>query len=459
MPSDELLEQPVYRTSLERMVTANIRKRMDDWDECDVDQDVYGESSCSSTMFLMKDRRRICLKETAEFTRQLPIVNFTLIYPPPLTYSSVLCNMDLNQKRFWKDGFIFDSSGKAAVFANLAEHLSKWNRNVLTAGIFYDVPPKWKDLGKQIQNIVIAVFEGWFHRNNWFQQSLSINNDAANVLNLNNTMWQELIEGLDAIIESFLHVESYGHTIIVDDIPNVLGVGWKMDEPLRTFLERNTSPPKSSISRNILYEVSTASFTCQQLIYNFFPNITYLKLEAIEINSSHILHPPSILKKKPLPLSKLRVHPIKAPAMFQWLSWSHTLTSLSIHATNLLDMLPSFGRNVQFLCVQWDMSRSQLDENLSFGADVLPALQTLLIYPYYHLNLVSVFCHILSRSSVSSSLSCIKIGDLPNLMNEQDFIVLDDTLAQLHDRVQISINKRYWNDLPKLQSKGVLMDI
>ncbi|KAI0788700.1 hypothetical protein C8Q75DRAFT_892284 [Abortiporus biennis] len=185
-----------------------------------------------------------------------------------------------------------------------------------------------------------------------------------------------------------------------------------------------------------------------------------MTLDELKIHSSHLLLPRIRPQKKPLSLSHLNFYSLNdaSPAR-QWLSWTqtpNTLNSLSIHASDLMKMLPSFGRRLQLLKVRWDMDEDDLDENLSFGADVLPVLQTLCVTQIYDSSRTHAFCHVLSRSSLASSLSSIEIWSLPEEMKEQDSIVLDDTLAQLHDRVQIAIEKSRWKFFPKLESKGVL---
>ncbi|KAL4242707.1 hypothetical protein ABKN59_011663 [Abortiporus biennis] len=304
---------------------------------------------------------------------RIAIVNIDRsLYPRPLFHSSTLSNMDLNEDPSKYDDHLVDSSGKVAVFAKLAE--LSFDTSTVDRWLF--IYPKWRELVKQIQTMMIIVSEDYFLRNQWFQQSVSVAVDAVGILNLNHQL-QEMTESLDSVIDSFLHMESRGQTVLINDIHDVFGYGLEEDEPLEDFVRKRT------------------------LVYR--------------INSKNEI--------------------------------------------NFIRELPEDDVRKSLLLVWWNINEDKLDENLSFGADVLPVLQTLCVTQLFDSSRTHAFCHVLSRSSLAPSLSSIEIRSLLEEMKEQDFIVLDDTLAQLHDRVQISINKRYWNDLPKLQSKGVLMDI
>ncbi|KAI0783288.1 hypothetical protein C8Q75DRAFT_473800 [Abortiporus biennis] len=103
----------------------------------------------------------------------------------------------------------------------------------------------------------------------------------------------------------------------------------------------------------------------RRLIDSFFPNVTYLALYSVTINSSHLSLPPIRPQKKPLSLSHLQSY-FLADVVVRWLSWAqtpNTLNSLSIRASDLAKMLPSFCRRLQLLKVAWDMHENDLDES------------------------------------------------------------------------------------------------
>ncbi|KAL4242705.1 hypothetical protein ABKN59_011661 [Abortiporus biennis] len=296
--------------------------------------------------------------------------------------------MDLDEDRSeYKD--LVDSAGKVVVFAKWGKRISKEKINVSTDHILFPRIwyPKWNKLLKQIRNIMIAVFEGYFRRNNWFQQSCSIVDDIGHVLISNDYLLKEMTGVLDAIIESFVYEELYGQTVTINDIPDVLGYGRKTNEPLDSLLREDT----------LVYRIKSK-------------------------NSIYIVHE----------VAKDEIQ-----------------RSVNAAVEELL-------QHDDWIDVELN---SQMNENLSFGADVLPALQTLNIAALHDPPLVRAFCRVVSRSSLSSSLSCIQIECLPIKSNQQACnVLLDDTLAQLHDHVQIEILKRYSGSLLKLKSKGVLVD-
>ncbi|KAI0783286.1 hypothetical protein C8Q75DRAFT_473719 [Abortiporus biennis] len=238
-----------------------------------------------------------------------------------------------------------------------------------------------------------------------------------------------------------------------------------MHSPLHPSLaSANFGRPFHLVTRLEVFSCSFGSvLDIRRLMDSFFPYVIDLMMRGVRIRSSHVLLPPKLAQKKQPSLSSLSVLTNDVPlAIPQWLSWSLTqnsLDSLSIYATDLPKMLSSFGRYLRHLNLQWNMREDKMNENLSFSADVLPALQTLNIAALYHPPLVRAFCRVVSRSSLSSSLSCIQIECLPIKSNQQACnVLLDDTLAQLHDHVQIEILKKYSRSLLKLKSKGVLVD-
>ncbi|KAI0788698.1 hypothetical protein C8Q75DRAFT_185533 [Abortiporus biennis] len=490
---------------------------------------------------------------------------------------------------------VHSRSGKFLIFATL-EKIKPRGQNILTASSYhasYGFSLKWEALVKQIQNIIIAVFEGYFHRNNWFQQSISIVNDVACILDLNNLLWQEMIKEVDdAIIDSSLHAKADGRTITIDDIPRSvtavvegllqrnhkwihmeLNSQWRVESRRRSprlplelwklvidnlhgFCKRETlvnccltcheflhwsrnrlyaqvkftthsraiiqsffrslsqypylrplvaevkfidnktctktftefflhgppllpnlqsvtigymnSPlhpsltlvcnrhPFYSATRLELYSCTFGSvLDFRRLIDSFFPYATHLIMTTVRMCSSHVLLPPKLAQKKRLSLSKLQVTYDVPPGVCQWLSSSQTpdsLKSLYIQASDLPKMLPSLGRHLQLLRVYWNMYEDKLDESLSFGADVLPVLQTLVIDTLSQSTQVRTFCRVFSRSGLASSLRYIQIRDVVKV----SLVLLDDTLAKLDDHVQIAVERARWEFLPKLKSKGVL---
>ncbi|KAL4248364.1 hypothetical protein ABKN59_009695 [Abortiporus biennis] len=347
---------------------------------------------------------------------------------------------------------VHSRSGKFLIFATL-EKIKPRGQNILTASSYhasYGFSLKWEALVKQIQNIIIAVFEGYFHRNNWFQQSISIVNDVACILDLNNLLWQEMIKEVDdAIIDSSLHAKADGRTITIDDIPR--SVTAVVEGQIH-----NTQP--------LVAEVKFIdNKTCTKTFTEFFlhgppllPNLQSVTIGCtFGMCSSHVLLPPKLAQKKRLSLSKLQVTYDVPPGVCQWLSSSQTpdsLKSLYIQASDLPKMLPSLGRHLQLLRVYWNMYEDKLDESLSFGADVLPVLQTLVIDTLSQSTQVRTFCRVFSRSGLASSLRYIQIRDVVKV----SLVLLDDTLAKLDDHVQIAVERARWEFLPKLKSKGVL---
>ncbi|KAL4248362.1 hypothetical protein ABKN59_009694 [Abortiporus biennis] len=299
---------------------------------------------------------------------------------------------------------LVNSSGKVVVFMKLAELVSQdwWvEGNILNTSVDSncDCPRTWVRLTKQIQETVIAVFEDYFHRNNWLPQSISVANDAVCILKLKNHL-PEMIEFLNTIMENFLHVEwSYDHSIAINgcESDDHSQSEWEEEEGgLDEFLEEHT----------LVYRIDS-----QDDIYAID------ELPTDEIQQS----------------------------------------SLSTHATDLPKMLPLFGQHLQFLNIQWD---NELDENsdLSLGDDVLPVLQILQIN-LFGLPPLRQLCDILLTSKFASSLSFIQIPQPPPPTNsessEEDFHVLDDALGQLPDCVRIEISQEYWEHLPKSKSRGV----
>ncbi|KAL4248367.1 hypothetical protein ABKN59_009697 [Abortiporus biennis] len=329
--------------------------------------------------------------------------------PDPLSHYSVLDDMDLNEDPS-KYNDLVDSSGKVAVFAKFAER----RLNILLGDHwFYIYYSKWRELVEQIQTVVIAIFEDYFHRNKWFQQSVSIGDDAVGILNLNHQL-QEMIESLDSIMDSFLHMESRGQTVFINDINDVFGFGLNKGRPSEDFVQLHT----------LVYQINSKNEI------NF---IRELPEDDMSPSVNHALN-----------------------SSYTACLSSQIFNQSQYGTWNLMKMLPSFGRRLQLLKVRWDMDEDDLDENLSFGADVLPVLQTLRVTQLFGSSRTHAFCRVLSRSSLASSLSSIGIWGLPEEMKEQDSIALDDILAQLHDRVQIAIEKSRWKFFPKLESKGVL---
>ncbi|KAI0796845.1 hypothetical protein C8Q75DRAFT_213956 [Abortiporus biennis] len=201
----------------------------------------------------------------------------------------------------------------------------------------------------------------------------------------------------------------------------------------------------------------------RRLICNFFPNVTHLTFGDISIDSYHISLP-NLAQRKPLSLSELTFLNEVPAVIPQWLLWTkmpNTLQSLSINTLDLPKMFPSCSRHLQFLRVYWITNQNELDQNVSFGADVLPTLQTLVISSLDCISDFRAFHDVLSRSTISSSLSCIQIQYLPSShqMEEQSWRVLDDTLVQLPDHVQIKLEDKYWQFLPQLQSKAMPWDV
>ncbi|KAL4248370.1 hypothetical protein ABKN59_009691 [Abortiporus biennis] len=329
------------------------------------------------------------------------VIDYSLY--PPLSHSSVLCDMDLN----WypsKYDELADCSGKVAVFAKLV-HKKWWRGNILTNNLQNYFPPKWE--GVSISDVVI--------------------------LNLNN-QFQEMIEMLDNIIDGFVHVKSYGQTLSFDDFPDVLGFPWsEKDEQLVSFLRKHTLVYRID-SENDIYVIPE------------FPKDGIQNSVAVSSTATRAL-------EDRYQQTRGRNH-LYADIELETQRSTKTCTEFLLDGPPLLSNLQS----VKLLCVSYLVvpAKVEPDENLSFGAEVLPVLQTLTITELDFPSKVSAFCHVLLRSSLASSLCCIRIW-CSTLEGSYSFSLLDDTLSQLPDHVQIEIEEERWENLSKSMSKGVLV--
>ncbi|KAL4241991.1 hypothetical protein ABKN59_000640 [Abortiporus biennis] len=341
--------------------------------------------------------------------------------------------MDLNKDSSEYEQLV-DSSGKVVIFAKIAEWVSEdpWLRGNIFKNEYYryNYSPKWEDLVKQIQATVIAVFEDYFCQNNWLQHGFSIIDDIAGIFEGGNLL-QQMTESLDATIAEL--AELYSRTLSIADIPNICGFDFEF------FI----SPSK--VNKFLRDHMLIYSIDSENGIY------IVLDLPHDEPQKLVTTAMEELLQRMPAVIP-------------QWLLWTkmpNTLQSLSINTLDLPKMFPSCSRHLQFLRVYWITNQNELDQNVSFGADVLPTLQTLVISSLDCISDFRAFHDVLSRSTISSSLSCIQIQYLPSShqMEEQSWRVLDDTLVQLPDHVQIKLEDKYWQFLPQLQSKAMPWDV
>ncbi|KAL4243951.1 hypothetical protein ABKN59_011987 [Abortiporus biennis] len=355
--------------------------------------------------------------------------------------------MDLQWDCSKCDHFL-DSSGKIAVFTKMAEIISTdpSRGHILNAPCYF-LPTKWQKLVKKIQVMMLSMFEHYFRRKHWFQQSVMIMDDIAYALEKNRLV-RPMARYLDAEIEKFLHVMTYGQTISMNDISKLFG--W------------NDSPKSQGELRQILED--------NTFVYRIY--------SMNEVYAIFDIPGPEIRRFVDIALGSQQIPPV----VFKWLSWTQaprTVWSLHIRASILDEMLPSFGQHLQILNLKWDISRSEIYTDISFGIDVLPALQTLVINYLYQRD-VDAFCDVLLRTNTSSTLSCIRFwfssfrklsspfklrfgsqdsardSDFGKVGGEHEYSKLDDTLAQLPRDVRIEIEEEYWKHLPKLKLKGVL---
>ncbi|KAI0790092.1 hypothetical protein C8Q75DRAFT_139579 [Abortiporus biennis] len=203
----------------------------------------------------------------------------------------------------------------------------------------------------------------------------------------------------------------------------------------------------------------------RRLLAGFFPSVSDLDLGEITILSSYTLSPPSLAQTKRLSVSKIILPNDPSyrmpPQIFTCLSWIQNPTALRLLRIGIrclapVNLLSSCGRHLHHLIIKLDDS-GEIDESISFGADVLPTLQTLVVV-IDKMDKSTKSFHALSRSVFSPTLSCIRIW-FPEIRrwDEEDCRGLDDTFVQLPRQIRIEIEKRYWKGLPKLKSKGVLV--
>ncbi|KAI0789534.1 hypothetical protein C8Q75DRAFT_766072 [Abortiporus biennis] len=230
--------------------------------------------------------------------------------------------------------------------------------------------------------------------------------------------------------------------------------------------------PFHSVSTlKVEYCTFTSVLDLRRLIDSFFPHIHHLSLEGNVSFKSSYVNLPQRSSREPLLLQKFtlgtsvytpteRVDP--NPVILDWLKWTSTPTSLlflRILAGHFFDMIPSFGRHIQFLNIMFNEdSRVTVEDKIdkiSFGADVLPSLETLVVVlpDSGRSNTVRTFCKSLSRTSPSSTLSCVRVWTRGGFTSEghKD---LENALGQLPINVRIEMmDGPYWS---KLGSKRML---
>ncbi|KAL4246268.1 hypothetical protein ABKN59_009762 [Abortiporus biennis] len=337
------------------------------------------------------------------------------------------------------------------------------NPSILNAYNNGSLSPRWQQLIKTIQTMIRSKFTDLFFRNNWFQQSISIADDIDRVIECNN-LTQLIAESLDDALENLLLTGWFNGTISIKDIP--------------TFFPGGDSDP-GALDINVAIRILMANTLtyCFHSVNDIYivldlPQLDIQNCVDITLEDYDILHNKRMQSsREPLLLQKFtlgtsvytpteRVDP--NPVILDWLKWTSTPTSLlflRILAGHFFDMIPSFGRHIQFLNIMFNEdSRVTVEDKIdkiSFGADVLPSLKTLVVVllDSGQSKTVRTFCKSLSRTSPSSTLSCVRVWTHGGFTSEghKD---LENTLGQLPINVRIEMmDGPYWS---KLGSKMML---
>ncbi|KAL4243656.1 hypothetical protein ABKN59_011339 [Abortiporus biennis] len=212
-----------------------------------------------------------------------------------------------------------------------------------------------------------------------------------------------------------------------------------MRSPLNPSL-LNMRHPFPTVTRFEFEECTFLSILdLRKLVANFFPRIKHLALYNVRILSSRVLVPPQLPNRKQLSLSKLHFSRFRMdtrfpPEVYTWLSATQTPTtiqSLQIYADDIPEILPSWGSHLRFLHILFaDEDELDIDDSISFGADVLPNLQTLVLVICMNQIKIYGFCDVLSKSTISNTLLCIRIWLYPDyVFLPEDLEILDDTLS------------------------------
>ncbi|KAL4243651.1 hypothetical protein ABKN59_011337 [Abortiporus biennis] len=330
---------------------------------------------------------------------------------------------------------------------------------------------KWQILLLQIRSLVVSAFDDYFRIKDWLPQSSFIVDDILfQVFNVHAHEWidimGQLAESLDALINRFFQVESYGN---IRSFPILAarsrGQSRQYRRELKDFLqtrtlvyrlESTTSNASGEERRRRRRRASDTHSDSDFETYSYYV-ITELPRDELE-RSVNALTKRLSVSKIILPNDPSYRMP---PQIFTCLSWIQNPTALRLLRIGIrclapVNLLSSCGRHLHHLIIKLDDS-GEIDESISFGADVLPTLQTLVVV-IDKMDKSTKSFHALSRSVFSPTLSCIRIW-FPEIRrwDEEDCRGLDDTFVQLPRQIRIEIEKRYWKGLPKLKSKGVLV--
>ncbi|KAI0789532.1 hypothetical protein C8Q75DRAFT_166315 [Abortiporus biennis] len=198
----------------------------------------------------------------------------------------------------------------------------------------------------------------------------------------------------------------------------------------------------------------------RRLIDNFFPNLSQLYVEDLELTSSYVTLPKK-WPRKVVSLSSLDLYTTAISCttpLGRWLSSTPTKTSIRSLwiRTSDMRMLLSCGQNIEDLAL-YDGGSYDKNEAVSLGSHLLPNLKSLEV-SFRDDDGILDFCALFARCHPSPTLRHIRLRFPLALVSSSDaFSQLDDTFSVLpHTQVSIG-NDRYAHQFPKLREKRMLL--
>ncbi|KAI0789342.1 hypothetical protein C8Q75DRAFT_155641 [Abortiporus biennis] len=253
-------------------------------------------------------------------------------------------------------------------------------------------------------------------------------------------------------------------------LPNLQSLCFIRMPQLHPSLISMHRPFPSVTSLRLRFLTFSSLLDFRRLIDNFFPNLSRIELSYVSFKSSHVSLPnrANVRSQKQLvSLSHLQLEErVDFNPVQKWLM--SMLTSTSIHSLEIspsdLGILLSFGQNLQVLRISPGIQSTAYptEEHISFGEDVLPTLKTMAVY-FRMSTCISQFCAMFSRCSPSFTLSCVQLWLYTNAgdwdPSTDAWNQLDDTLFILPPHTRVEIDVEYWEHLPRLKKKGILLAV